>query len=231
MVPKGTATKPSKPAHKFRPDEADKHKWLQDMGIGTVLDIGAHKGESAREFHEMFPEAMVYSFEPLGDCFELLESKFGDHPLQRSFNIALGDEDGETVIHRSEFAPSSSLRKMADNHKEEFPFTSEGYEEKITTRTLDGMADEIEIKGKVFMKVDVQGFEDAVLRGAEQFLSKVDIMIVEMSFRELYEGQPQFPQIYDWVIGKGFEYKGSWHQLISPQNGAILQQNAIFLKR
>jgi hypothetical protein len=54
---------------KIAPSTEDRFKWIQNMNIKTVVDVGAHHGESAMQFHELFPNARIYSFEPLPDCF------------------------------------------------------------------------------------------------------------------------------------------------------------------
>src|SRR4051812_41045855 len=69
----------------FFPRPEDRHRWIQAMGIRTILDVGAHTGESAEQFHGIFPQAMIYSFEPLQDCFKEMEAKLAGHPLQRTF--------------------------------------------------------------------------------------------------------------------------------------------------
>src|SRR6478609_1033782 len=74
---------PDERNYKFQPRPEDEYKWIQSMDIRTILDVGAHSGESAAEFHSIFPRAMIYSFEPLNDCFRELEKKLSTHPLQK----------------------------------------------------------------------------------------------------------------------------------------------------
>src|SRR5215831_11930154 len=49
--------------YKFEPKKKDRFKWIRDLDIRTVLDVGAHTGEFAAEIHAILPEATIYSFE------------------------------------------------------------------------------------------------------------------------------------------------------------------------
>jgi FkbM family methyltransferase len=223
---------PGDEQYKFGPRPEDRYKWIQGMGIRTILDVGAHAGESAEQFAVLFPEAMIYSFEPLRDCFHLLQSKIADRANHRAFNVALGDKPGCGEIHRSAFSLSSSLLEMTDLHKKALPFSANAKTEAIEIRTLDSMTPELKLASSVLLKIDTQGFEKNVLLGGERTLPQIKIIIVELSFAELYRGQPLFPEINRWLEERGFEYRGSWgSQLNNPKDGMPLQQDGIFISR
>ena len=80
------------------------------------------------------------------------------------------------------------------------------------------------------IKIDVQGYEDKVIGGAVETISKAKAIIVEVSFRELYEGQPLFEKIFGLLSEKGFSYFGNLYQLLSPVDGAPLQADALFVR-
>jgi len=216
---------------KFAPSQEDKFKWLQNMNVKTVIDVGAHTGESALHLHEIFPNAKIYSFEPLYDCFMQLNDKMKKVASFRSFNLALGDKEGKLHIHRSEFSDSSSPLKMTKLHKEAFPFSSGYALETADVKTLDNIAQELDLEDNIILKIDVQGYEDRVIRGSISILSRIKVIIVETSFHVLYEGQPLFSDIYELLREHGFVYSGSWGELKSPLDGAPLQQDSIFIRK
>jgi len=216
---------------KFSPSEEDKFKWIQNMNIKTVIDVGAHAGESALQFHQIFPNAKIYSFEPLHDCFVKLNAAMKDVPNFKSFNLALGDKEGTLDIHRSEWSQSSSLLKMGDLHKEAYPFSSGEILETVQISTLDNVAREWDLDDNVLLKIDVQGYEHKVIMGSRNILNKVKVIIIETSFHELYEGQPLFAVIYELLNRLGFVYSGSWGEMKSPLDGAPLQQDSIFIRK
>ncbi len=214
---------------KFKPREKDKNLWLQQMNINSILDIGAAYGDSVNLFHSLFPKALIHSFEPLHASFMRLKALEKTVPGLKTFNFALGDKPAKMTMNRNDFSPSSSLLKMNALHKEVFPFTEGENEEEIEVKTLDSLSGEINLVSNVLMKIDVQGFEENVIRGAVETLKKVKVIIVELSFVELYSGQPMFEKIYGLLKESGFVYCGSWHQLLNPKDGRILQQNGIFI--
>lgn len=206
-------------------------EWFQSMGIRTIIDVGANIGQSALHLHALLPKAQIFSFEPLPDCYQQLCKTTQHIPLIRSYNLALGDSEGQVKMHRSRFSPSSSLLEMGELHKEAFPFTKGQTVESVRMTTLDAVASQLEMNANIMIKIDVQGYEDKVIKGSDLTLQRTTLVIVETSFYELYGGQPLFSDIHRLLSDRGFAYAGSWGQLASPKNGAPLQQDSIFIKR
>jgi len=204
--------------------------WLQHMQIRTIIDIGANTGQFASHIHEIIPNAMLYAFEPLQDCYEELVINLTGVMQFKAFNLALGNESGTTEIHRSEYSLSSSLLPMAELHKESFPFTRNETIQVIQVAKLDEIAHEMELQKPLMIKIDVQGFEDKVIAGGLQTITQADIIIVEMSIEPLYEGQSLFYDIYKTLIEQGFQYRGNYDQLCNPNDGRVLQVDGIFVK-
>lgn len=207
-----------------------KYEWLKNMNVNTVLDAGAYTGQAASAFHKILPSATIYSFEPLADCYEKLNATMAGVTQFKSFNLALGDRQDQVRMNRSAFAPSSSLLRMAGLHKDAFPFSAGETAVMVNVTTLDEMAPELDLKENILLKIDVQGYEDRVLRGALSIIDRIRVIIVETSFSELYEGQPLFSAIHNLLSGHGFVYSGSWDQLAHPVDGLPLQQDSIFIR-
>ncbi len=217
-------------AHAAEKAEAIVQPWrlLSRYNPVAILDIGANDGYSVALFRKIFPTARILSFEPLQDCFQLVQSKINELPPGRAFHCALGDEDGTSTIHRSEFSPSSSLLPMDVLHQTEFPYTSSTREETIRIRRLDSMAQELELNGPFIAKIDVQGFEDRVIRGGEQTLRKASAIVVELSTYSLYKQQASFAGVHSQLEAMGFVFRGTIDQMFSPKDGRILQFDGLF---
>jgi FkbM family methyltransferase len=205
-------------------------RWIRSMGIETVIDVGAHEGEFSSSIGCLLPHASIYAFEPLPDAFRSLNRRMARRPRFRAFPVALGDEAGTVTMWRSSFSESSSLLRMSDLHKHAFPWTSSCVPVDVEVRPLDAFASQLELRPKTLLKVDVQGYEDRVLRGASTILGEVDYVLVEVSFRVLYEGQASFESVREQLVDHGFRYAGSLDQLASPLDGLILQADALFIK-
>jgi FkbM family methyltransferase len=220
---------------RFEPTEETNFLWLTSLGINTIIDVGAHTGEFALMIHEIIPQAAIYSFEPLEDAYRQLELNIKSIPQGKAFHCALGERNGEAQIYKNEFSDSSSLLKMAELHKEAFPFTARSTLETIKVRRLDEMVAGIALSDPIMIKIDTQGYEDRVVAGGEQLIARAKLLIVEVSFQKLYEGQPLFAEIYELFRRKGFRYMGNFDmgnlpQLKNPADGSVLQANAVFLK-
>jgi len=213
-----------------RSPQFEPYEWLKSMDIQTILDIGANTGQFASQFHGLFPDAKLYSFEPLENCYNELLKKMGRISNFRGFNFALGDINGEAEIYENEYTPSSSLLPMEELHKEAFPFTKHVTTQKIMIKRLDDIAADIDIRENILIKIDVQGTEDKVLLGGEQILSKASVLILETSFQPLYKTQPLFDDVYGVLKQKGFVYFGVEHIMRNPNDGSILQCDSIFIK-
>ena len=197
----------------------------------TILDIGANEGQFARIAREVCPQAAVICFEPLADCYAAVQAGVGQDSQVTALQYALGSENGATTIHRSEFSPSSSLLPMGELHQREFPHTAETFEETIQVRRLDDVASDLELASPMIAKIDVQGFECEVLDGGRETFRGCAALIVELSCYALYEGQPLFDDVYARLKELGFDYRGNIDQLLSPQDGRILQCDGLFENR
>jgi FkbM family methyltransferase len=202
--------------------------WLKRLRIRTVLDIGANTGQFAARIRGSFPESVIYSFEPLRDAYASLRSRMGADPAFKAFNFALGDKDATTLMHRSGVSDSSSVLRMLQLHTAAFPNTALAGTEEIEVRRLDAL--NFSLEPGLLVKIDVQGFEDRVIRGGRATIGGADCVITEVSFDKLYEEQPLFDDIYHTLRDMGFEYSGSLDQLLDPRDGRPLQADAIFLK-
>lgn len=206
-------------------------KWIRVAGIETILDIGANAGQFATAIHAVLPEAKIYSFEPLPVCYQKLKHRFAGVPGFEAFEVALGDESSRITFHQNEFTKSSSPLVMAGTHEEAFPWTARTSEIEVDVRTLDSFLPQLDLKEKVLVKIDVQGFEDRVLRGGEQVVRTADYVFVETSFEPLYEGQASFETVYELMTRYGFRYAGNMDQLTSPTDDRILQADALFVRQ
>lgn len=208
------------------------YSWMQEYSIKTVIDIGANTGQFAAQIHGILPQAAISSFEPLSDCYEQLVQNMKDMPNFKAFNCALGEQDSQHQMYRSEFSPSSSLLPMGETHKKVFPHTQNSTVEDIIVRKLDTVFNEIELEDNILIKIDTQGYEDKVIAGGKEVISKAKVVILETSFEELYEGQSLFGEIYEAMVNLGFEYKGGLdYARKNPADGSVLQEDSIFVKK
>lgn len=211
--------------------EAFMSPFFQNFNIETILDIGANTGQLAITLRCAFPNAQIYSFEPLPNCYAQLVENMRRFKNFQAFNIALGETSGTIEFEENEFSASSSILKISDEHTKNFPFTEKTKKVQVDVKTLDSLSENVALNGNMLVKMDVQGYESFVIAGGKQVLKKAKIIITETSVETLYENQKLFSDIYQQLTNLGFEYKGSFDQLKSPIDGRILQQDALFVKK
>jgi len=205
-------------------------KWLTTAGINTAIDVGGHTGQFASALRALLPNAWIYSFEPLPDCHAVLSRRLERTGNFKAFQVALGESPGHATLWRSSFSESSSILPMSDLHKTAFPWSARNVPVDVKIETLDVFLPEMELRPNVLLKLDVQGFEAKVLRGALQVLERVAYVLAEVSFQPLYEGQASFGEICGFLDTKGFSYAGTLDQMQSPVDGSILQADVLFTR-
>ncbi len=205
-------------------------KWLQSQDFKTIIDVGANEGQFSEKMRLLFPLAQLIIFEPLPTAFDTLSKNFENDEKATLFKKGCGAEKGSFIIYQNESSASSSLLPMTNEHTSNFKEAVDTTQVQIEIDTLDNLLQNRKLEHPVLLKMDVQGFEDQVIAGASQTLEQSHMVISELSFFELYKGQPLFSKIYELLINKGFAYCGSLEQLHSPENNKILQQDGIFIR-
>lgn len=205
-------------------------RWLLDCNIRTVVDIGASIGEFTAIFAELFPNARIYSFEPLPNCFAQLEQIASYYNNVKPFNIALGSTEGKQRFCESSWAPASSFRKMTALHKQIFPHSADSEILIVEIKTLDKIFENANLEENILVKMDVQGYEDEVIKGGMEIIKKAKVLVIECSLQKFYEDEPMFHGIYTLLHSLGFAYKGSIKQSVSNKDDSYMQADCIFIK-
>jgi FkbM family methyltransferase len=206
-------------------------KWIKQFNIKTVVDVGANAGQFAQKVREALPDVMIISFEPIPTEFKLLIENFKKDTNFKGVQKAVGNENGMISFELNEFSPTSSILPISDLQKEFYPNTGKVTKVDVPIITLDTYFATNQIVGPTVLKIDVQGFEDKVILGSCEFLKKVAIVYIECSFKEFYEGQPLFDDIYTLMKTNNFIFKGVGEQLNAGKLGEPSQIDAIFINR
>lgn len=206
--------------------------WLKKtQNIKTVIDIGANDGAFGAFIARYFSASSVYSFEPLPFCVAEIEKRFTHIPDFRIFNMALSDYTGSESFYCNSYSPASSLLRVSDTSKEEFPQTSGEQPIPIKVVRLDDVIEAGGLVRDIFIKMDVQGMEDRVIKGGKKVFSAAKCVLVEMSFVPMYNGQPLFEEVHDLLVGLGFRFSGIKNQINSDKTGQPLFCHCLYMKQ
>lgn len=177
---------------------------LGGLGLDTVVDIGANRGQFALCIRRLYPLAQIFSFEPLERPARAYLRNFGNDPRARFFNRAIAPASGSSTMHVSRWDVSSSLLPFAQAQHDNFPFTQESAPEVVRTSRLCECLEPDSVSGCALLKLDVQGFELRALEGCGELLSRFRYVYVETSFIELYLGQALATDVLRHLLDRGF---------------------------
>lgn len=173
--------------------------------VRVVLDAGANKGQFSRAAATAFPGARLIAFEPLEAVAAEWRANLADVAGAEVHACALGAEDGTVTFHPHEYSLSSSVLPLAEGAGAEGGGgAGELAAVEVPVRRLDDVVTLDDLRAPLLAKLDVQGYELEVLRGATATLAHVDALVVELAFERQYEGQPTFTEVLDAVAGLGF---------------------------
>ena len=190
--------------------------------IHTVIDVGANQGQFAIAASKGYPQANIYSFEPLPETFLVLKKNVGEYDRIKSFNTALGSEQGVIDFYKNNHSHASSALPVSTFQKNQLPETSITQKIQVPVERLDRIADKLVLEAPVLLKLDVQGFEKQVLEGSSGIINKIDFLVFEASFIQMYDGETLFNELHDYVQSCGFE-------LVAPV-GALQNKKGQFLQ-
>ncbi|MEE9326120.1 MAG: FkbM family methyltransferase [Cocleimonas sp.] len=209
---------------------ARRKKLIETYDINLVLDVGANIGQYVKEMRsDIHYSKEIISFEPLKKEFEILNSKAAIDDKWLAYNWALGDSDEKSEINIAGNSYSSSLLSMLDSHENSAPESKYVGKETIEVRTLDKLMEELSITAKnIYLKIDTQGFESRVIKGAEQSLELINTLQLEMSLVQLYEDELSFQDMYSLLLSKGYTLVAIEPGFSDAQTGQLLQVDGIF---
>lgn len=193
----------------------------------VVYDVGASFGSYTSALAKMDRVDRVVAFEPIPSVFQSLSGKMSTYPQVTCLNLALGDENGSATFYESAFSYSSSMLPMKDLHKTEFPQSAESKAIEVQVARLDDLVKERNLPPPDFVKMDVQGFEDRVIRGGSATIARAKYCMLEVSLTPLYEGAPLFDDLYGEMRRIGFHLVGVVDQ-VTGTSGRTLQIDAVF---
>jgi FkbM family methyltransferase len=174
--------------------------------VNTILDVGANRGQFALSAIHFYPAAGIHSFEPIPAVYNTLQQNTRKQPLIRTYNFALGSSTGTLEFYCNNYSLASSALHVSSLQQQLMPQTAAANQIKVPVKCMDDLLPGMQIKSPVLLKLDVQGFEKEVLKGAIRSLGQIDYLLFEASFVPMYEGEPLFDEMHNYVKELGFEF-------------------------
>lgn len=204
---------------------------IEKMSVTVVLDVGAGTGQFASWLRGERYTGRIVSFEPVAEEFAAVERLSAADPAWTGVNVALGARNDDVVVNVAGNLQSSSLLPMTQLHETAAPVSSYVREEMVRLARLDSLG-LVGPHDRAYLKIDAQGAEGAVLDGAAGAFDRIVAVELELSLRELYEGQELLPALYERMLKQGFALVWLGESMFrDPVSDEILAVDGIFLRR
>jgi FkbM family methyltransferase len=201
-------------------------------GVDLVLDVGANDGGYASSIRQHGYRNRIVSFEPVSHPFRRLRAKAAADPAWVAVQCAIGNSNDEVTINvAGNNAASSSVLPMLERHRSAAPSSAYIATERVAQQRLDDILPTLSTApgDRLFLKIDVQGYESAVLDGADRLLHSGQVvgLQLELSFTPLYDGGMSWREGMDRATDLGMALM-SLDAGFADATGQMLQADAVF---
>jgi FkbM family methyltransferase len=186
-----------------------------------IVDVGASNGQWTRECMAVFPESKYLLVDPLPENVGPLESLARERGNVRYWQGGLAGREGtlELIVHGDQ---SSFLASE---------YSGKAERRGVPVRTLDSFrGTELMPAGPSLIKVDVQGYELEVMRGATGCMETAEFVMLEVSYRRVYAGCPLAHEVVAFMGGHGYRVYDICTYAQRPRDGELVQSDMLFAK-
>lgn len=191
----------------------------------TIVDMGAYIGQWTLQVHGIFPDASILMLEAQPSKSPALQAVASAHPGKIRHRIALlGPENRDDVLfHECDAAPTAS--SVLSSHE---PLVFQDVRRRM--ETLDSVLGSVGITQPDFLKLDVQGYELEVLKGAPKALAAAHAVLMEVSTVEIYEGIPLLHDVVAFMEAHGYRTYDVCSLMRLHSNDTLIQLDMLFVK-
>jgi FkbM family methyltransferase len=205
------------------------------LKIDTVLDVGANHGQFAMNLRRIGYSGWIYSFEPVKAIYDSLETRMSGDTHWRGFNCALGDTDERRSMNVSKGdGQASSFLTFNDDGPERWGEAHRvARTEEVEVRRLEHVLDLINAErpgAGIYLKLDTQGLDLTVLRGAGDRISLIKGMQAEIAVHQFYEGMVSFGEAISAYQKLGFDITGVFPLSREFDNLRVIEFDFVFMR-
>lgn len=205
--------------------------FLEDLAArgwrpGEVLDVGANRAQWSRLVAAIFTGARFTLVEPQAEMRADLAAFCSAHPGSRHIEAGAAAAMGERVLTLWDDLEGSSCLPTPEAALE-----SSGKQRRIPVITLDSLVEQSGGRVPELVKLDVQGFELEVLKGAGSLLGRTEMFVLETSLFRFLPGQPLFHEVVGFMAERGYLVYDFPGFLRRPLDGALGQVDVAFVRQ
>ena len=205
---------------------------IEARGIDLVLDVGANEGQYVSWLRKAGYAGRVHSFEPIPSAFESMRSHLLNDPLWTGHNSAVGASAGMATLNVAKSTLLSSLLPASAELQRHIPAAAKAATIDVSVVSLDMEWDRlVPDEAHVMLKIDTQGFEHQVLDGTDQHLARVQLLEVEMSLVQLYDGGSSIHDVLPRLHATGFDVISIDTGFVDGASGQVLDIDVLVGRR
>ncbi|MEO0311643.1 MAG: hypothetical protein RIQ89_1300 [Bacteroidota bacterium] len=208
-------------------DEATKLINKYNIQHYPILDVGASIGDTLSYLSPLLPNSVFHCFEPTSQSFLHLQSLAKKYPKCKVYQKACGAQPGKAIIYLNSRTSSSSLLPTnvtnADDYLQQSLNTHDSEEIEVTT--LDTLFQQEKVVA--LLKLDVQGFELEVLKGAVKVLKNTAIVVTEMNNHDYYNGACKYYEVDEFIRQNGLTFFRHFPTI--RENGQVVEWDNIYI--
>jgi FkbM family methyltransferase len=213
--------------------EREVGSFLKQREINLVLDVGAFDGRYARWLRSLGYRKQIISFEPVASSYAKLEANLMGDPMWTGQPYGLSDEEcAATMNTYGEKGDFNSLHRLKDNSHTALGIP-DARTEQIALHRLDAvfsrLTRDIPSSLRVFLKMDTQGHDLSVFRGAAGILNLILGIQSEMAAICTYDGMPPMEEALAEYITAGY-YPISFHRVNTLPNGWVAEFDVVLIR-
>ncbi len=188
-------------------------KLFTSLNINCVIDVGANSGQFGAALRNSGYSGRIVSFEPVAGIFDKLNEQAKRDNAWHTYKLALGAEGEHKKINVVSSSVLSSFHAPSEYAKSSFSdeVVDVVNRENVEVKQLDDIFDDLISdlhNPRIFLKLDTQGHDLEVLRGATKSIGKILALQTEMSVIPLYEEMPDYVQSLTELRALDFEVTG-----------------------
>jgi len=203
------------------------------LDIRCVLDVGANMGQFAKNIRNAGYQGHIISFEPITKCYEYLKDYENEN--WQIINYALGSEEGKADINVTQKSVFSSILKPNQYAGHRFKnSTNVEYTEVIQVKRLDDVLSDLMPDfraSNIFLKLDTQGYDLEVLKGAAESIVYISGIQSEISCKAIYESMPTHIESLEYFDSLGYKITGIFPLSHDKEDMSLLEFDCVFKKK
>ena len=196
---------------------------LRKLGFkpGLIIDGGAYIGDWTKNVRMIFPDSTFIMIEAQTSKQDILQNLTRQYD-NVNLEIALMGDGEKDEVEFFEMETGSSIYNENTHHNRK--------KVSLKMRTLDSIVEKYPIQGDCFLKLDVQGAEIDILKGAVRLLKRTEVIMLEVSTLNYNENAPQFADVVKFMKDIGYVLFDMCDENRIVENEVLFQMDLIFVK-